>query len=171
MKTLVCTNCKIQFLRDQSQITSSKLHNVENIFCTRSCSVSWNNKHRVKKVQRVSKLEKWIHGAIKEAFPALDVIYNPKDALEDEGEVDIWIPSLKLGFEIQGPSHYFPIFGEEKLAAEQANDAKKKQKAIELGIDLVDIDASTFKTFKKNYKLILIVDSILSKIREKQKAI
>lgn len=167
MPTLVCTACDIEFEREQKNITSSKLHNVKNYFCSRSCSVSYQNKHVVKKNQKVSKLELWVQTRIKETFPTLEVKYGVKDALGDAGEVDIWVPSLALAFEIQGPSHYLPIFGEERLANEQKNDEEKRQSAKTLNIELIEIDARDFKTFKKNYRLVSIVETILNKIKSK----
>ena len=167
MPTLICTNCDISFEREQKQITSSKLHNVKNTFCSRTCSVSYQNKHLVKKNQRVSKLELWLRTRITETFPALVVLYNVKDALGDSGETDIWVPSLKLAFEVQGPSHYEPIYGMDRLLNEQKNDEEKRQTAKQMGIELIEIDARNFKTFKKNYELVSIVEKVLNTIKDR----
>jgi hypothetical protein len=104
---------------------------------------------------------------IKETFPDLEVKYGVKDALGDAGEVDIWVPSMALAFEIQGPSHYEPIYGMDRLLGEQRNDEEKRQSAKTLNVELVEIDARDFKTFKKNYRLVSIVESILNKIKSK----
>jgi hypothetical protein len=112
----------------------------------------------------------WIQTRIKETYPDLEVWYNKKETLQGGGELDIYVPSLKVGFEIQGPTHFEPIFGEERLKAEQANDELKRVKSKELGIELVEIDARDFKTFKKNFRLITIVEQVLFKIRDRLKS-
>ena len=62
-------------------------------------------------------------------------------------ELDIYIPSLKLAFEIQGIFHYEPIFGQEKLDQIQKNDLEKIQRCEELNIKLIHIDTRTQKRF------------------------
>ena len=99
MKTLVCKNCNIEFLREQRQISSSKIHGSKFSFCNSSCSAHWNNLHSTREA-RVSKIEKWIQTRIKETFPNLEVLYNNKTIIEGGGELDVFIPSLKLGIEL-----------------------------------------------------------------------
>lgn len=45
-ETLICKNCNIEFERTKSQISSAKAHNTKNTFCSRSCGISYNNKHK-----------------------------------------------------------------------------------------------------------------------------
>ena len=66
-----------------------------------------------------------------------------------QSELDIYIPSLKLAFEIQGIFHYEPIFGQEKLDQIQKNDLEKVKKCKALGIKLICIDTRKQKTFSK----------------------
>lgn len=63
-------------------------------------------------------------------------------------ELDIYIPSLKLAFELNGLFHYEPIFGPEKLAQIQNNDERKYQACLEKDIELCLIDVSSFNYFK-----------------------
>jgi indole-3-glycerol phosphate synthase len=55
----------------------------------------------------------------------------------------------------------------DRLLGEQKNDEEKRQSAKTLNVELVEIDARDFKTFKKNYRLVSIVESILNKIKSK----
>lgn len=89
---------------------------------------------------RRSKLERWIENKLKETFPLLEMDFNKKDAINSE--LDIFFPTLRLAFELNGCFHYEPIFGEDKLKQIQNNDSRKFQACIEKGIELCIIDAS-----------------------------
>jgi hypothetical protein len=95
-------------------------------------------------------------------YPSLKFHFNRKDAIN--AELDIYIPSLKLAFELNGIFHYEPIYGPEKLAQIQTNDERKFQACLERGIELCLIDVSSFSYFKlegaKRY--LNIVTSILN---------
>lgn len=82
--------------------------------------------------------------------------------------LDIYIPSLKLAFELNGIFHYKPIFGNDKLTKTQNNDNKKLQACLEQNIELCVIDVSSQKYFKQNTSqkyLDIIIDIIKQKIR------
>jgi hypothetical protein len=76
--------------------------------------LGYNNKHTTRE-PRVSKFEKYIQVRIKEEFPDLEVQYSNKTALVDAGEVDVFVPAFKLAFEIQGISHFQPIYRGRKI--------------------------------------------------------
>ena len=67
-----------------------------------------------------------------------------------DAELDIYIPSLNLAFELNGIFHYEPIFGEKKLNSTKNNDKRKFQACLEKNIELCIIDTSTQKYFKEN---------------------
>jgi hypothetical protein len=116
-----------------------------NHFCSKSCAATYNNLHK-KHGTRVSKLEKWLSEQLTILYPALEIHYNRKDAIGSE--LDIYIPSLKLAFELNGIYHYEPIHGQGKLDQIQNNDHRKFAACQEHGIGLCIIDTSSFDYFK-----------------------
>lgn len=136
-----CKNCGKSFLKTQAEIKK----NYKNHFCSQSCSATYNNKHKSYGNRR-SKLEIYLEEQLTILYPKLKVIYNNKETINSE--LDIYIPSLKLAFELNGIFHYEPIFGKEKLEKIQNNDERKFQACLEKQIEFVIIDASYLKYFK-----------------------
>lgn len=141
--TLVCPVCEKEFERHPSQIKKSKSGQS---FCSRSCAVTYNNQHKTTGT-RVSKLELWLQQKLSEDYPDIEFHFNRKDTINSE--LDIYIPSLKLAFELNGIFHYEPIFGNEKLDQIQNNDNRKFAACIENNISLCIIDSSKLKNFKE----------------------
>ena len=55
-----------------------------------------------------------------------DVIFHKQGVITNEKlEVDIFLPSLKTVIEIDGPSHFLPIWGEDKLKQVMSADSRK----------------------------------------------
>lgn len=65
-------------------------------------------------------------------------------------ELDIWIPSVKIAVEVNGPVHYKPLYGEERFLQAQKNDTLKSKEAKEKGILLICIDVGS-ETYKRKY--------------------
>lgn len=78
--------------------------------------------------------------------------------------MDIYIPSLKLAFELNGIFHYEPIFGGKALERSQNNDHRKYQACLEQGIELCIIDVSKQKYFKEqtSVQFLEIIQKIIS---------
>lgn len=135
-----CKNCGTEFELVMSRIT-------DNNFCNHSCSASYTNTHKTKGTRR-SKLEVWLEKRLTELFPELEILYSNKKVINSE--LDIYIPTLNLAFELNGIFHYEPIYGDDKLAQIQNNDDRKFQACIENGIELCIIDTSSQKYFKQS---------------------
>lgn len=135
-----CNQCGKKFETDKSQFKKSLNH-----FCGSSCSATYNNQ-RKKHGTRRSKLEVWLEQQLPTLYPSIEFHFNRKDAINSE--LDIYIPSMKLAFELNGIFHYEPIYGAKKLAQIQNNDQRKYQACIEREIEMCLIDASTFSYFK-----------------------
>ena len=140
--TLQCRQCGSDVKKEQCKAKMSKSGNV---FCNQSCAAKWNNAHK-KHGTRRSKLEKWLEEQLTKLYPNLEIHFNRKDAIESE--LDIFIPSLRLAFELNGIYHYEPIHGKDKLDAVQNNDRRKFAACHEAGISLCSIDTSHQKYFK-----------------------
>jgi len=110
----------------------------------------------------------YLEDTLIELYPNLEMDFNKTDAIESE--LDVFIPSMKLGIELNGIFHYEPIYGKEKLTQIKNNDSRKFQACIERQIELCIIDTSQQKYFKeetsKKYLDIIteIIDSKLLNI-------
>ena len=97
---------------------------------------------------RRSKLEKWLEEKLIAMYPSLEFHFNRKDTILSE--LDIYLPSLKLAFELNGIYHYEPIHGSDVLSSIVNNDNRKFQACLERGIELCIIDSSKQKYFKES---------------------
>jgi len=155
--TLECYQCGTSIKRQRQSIAKSKFQ-----FCSSKCSATYWNSHKTWGSNR-SKLEMWIEQQLTTTYPNLPIEYNKTDAIN--AELDIYIPSLKLAFELNGIFHYEPIFGIDKLKSFQTNDARKFQSCMENGIGLCVIDTSSIKYFKeeRGKKFLSIITQIIDK--------
>lgn len=135
-----CTCCNKPFKKRPTQMSASG-----NNFCSQSCSTSYNNTHKTKGTRR-SKLEVYVEEQLSLLYPSLEIIYNDKQTISSE--LDIYIPSLNVAFELNGIFHYEPIYGLHKFQQIQTNDKNKFQQCINAGINLCIIDTSSHKYVK-----------------------
>jgi len=153
---VMCKQCHKKFYKIPAEQKRTK-----NNFCTQGCAATYNNTHKTHRT-RVSKLEKYLQEELIKLYD-YQFHFNRKDAINSE--LDIYIPELKLAFELNGVFHYEPIFGEEKLSQIQNNDDRKYQACIEKQIGLCIIDTSWIKYNKvSNFQKILdIVNQVIIK--------
>jgi len=156
-QTVVCKNCNKEFKKSINQIIK-----YQNNFCSSSCAASYNNKHKTHGTRR-SKLEIYLEKQLASLYPTIEILYNNKEIINSE--LDIYIPSLKLAFELNGIFHYEPIFGKEKFDKIKNNDDRKFQACLENQIELVLIDASSQLYFKEktSQKFLDIIIKIITK--------
>jgi hypothetical protein len=155
---LNCCNCNKEFEKQISQIKQSNNH-----FCSQSCATSYNNKHKTTGNRR-SKLEVYVEEQLTLLYPYLQIDYNKKTAINSE--LDIYIPSLNLAFELNGIFHYEPIFGSDKLGQIQNNDISKSKACFDAKIDLCIIDTSN-QTYVKESTSKQYLDIIIKIIDER----
>lgn len=104
-----------------------------NWFCNHSCSASYNNTHKTKGWNR-SKLEIFLEESIKAEYP--DVVLLPNDKTAINFELDLFFPEYKFAIEINGITHYEPIYGDTKFERIQYNDNQKILLCAQFGIEL-----------------------------------
>ncbi|MEN6291794.1 MAG: hypothetical protein ABFD07_07255 [Methanobacterium sp.] len=153
-----CKQCDKQFTKKLSDLNKNK---PGNDFCSQSCSGKYNNEHKETGTRR-SKLEVYLEEQLNILYPALSIEFNKKTAINSE--LDIYIPSLKLAFELNGVFHYEPIYGQDKLESILNNDGRKFQACLEHGIELCIIDSSKQKRFtdKSSQKYLDIVINLIN---------
>lgn len=137
---VICLNCNKEFKKYVKELKKTP-----NSFCSRSCSATYNNKNKTHGTRR-SKLEIYLEEELKSKYNNLDIHFNRKDTINSE--LDIYIPSMKLAFELNGIFHYEPIYGDKKLNQIQNNDTRKFQACLEKQIELCIIDVSSLSYFK-----------------------
>ena len=152
-----CKNCNKEFFKNNSQIKK-----VTNSFCCSSCAATYNNTHKTKGYRR-SKFEIYLEQILPPKYPNLEFHFNRKDAINSE--LDVYIPTISLAFELNGVFHYEPIYGQDKLKQIQTNDNRKFQACLEKNIELCIIDVSSMEYFKpdKCEKYLNIIINIIEK--------
>lgn len=144
---VACAECGKSFEKSASQINRTTNH-----FCMQRCAAIFNNRHKKIGVKR-SRLEDLIVNRIRSEFPGLALSMNNRTILKGGYEVDILIESLKLAIEINGPTHFIPIYGQAKFARIQLNDTGKALQLKDLGFSLVLIDASDSRDMRRSAKI------------------
>ena len=158
LQTVACDYCKKPFTKKNSELKRTNLN-----FCSRSCLGYYTNANKVSGKTR-SKLELRLEEQLKKDF-TLDIVYSDRVALKGL-ELDIYIPDIKIAFEIQGIFHYQPIFGKEKLNSIQERDDRKRKLCSELGIKLIPINVSMY-TYITKERFDCIYRHILKVLSEK----
>lgn len=157
-----CDNCQKSFVSIPSQIKKSKLH-----FCSQHCFGYYNTTHKSHGTRR-SKLETWIEEQLSILYPDLEIHYNQKTVINSE--LDIYIPSLSLAFELNGIFHYEPIFGETKLNQVQENDNNKSQNCTKNNISLCIINVTSQGKFnpKTGRQFLEIITNTINNCQRKR---
>jgi hypothetical protein len=146
---VICTNCGIPFKKLHCQFLKSD----PNHFHNRSCSATYLNKHKKFGVNR-SRAELLIESLVRRDFPDTEIQTNVRAVLDSGLEIDILLPEINIAIELNGPVHYFPIYGDEKFKKTKNNDLLKQIEIQEKGINLIVVDISQMKYWKKTILLL-----------------
>lgn len=161
-QTVNCLKCNKEFLKRNSECLRLPSH-----FCSRSCSSSYNNTHKKYGIRR-SKLEIYLEEEIRKNYPHLELICNQKSVIESE--LDFYFPELRFAIELNGITHYEPIYGEYKFEKIKNNDKRKVIACYEKDIELAIIDSSSCSylndSAKNKYRK--IVFELLEKVKNRK---
>jgi very-short-patch-repair endonuclease len=99
----------------------------------------------------------------------LEVIFHKKGLVANDNlEVDLFLPTLKVAIEIDGPAHFFPIWGQESLNKHIKADAEKAGLLLAGGFVLIRVKhTSKSLTGKHKRDLISLITVELDKIDKK----
>jgi len=112
-----------------------------------------------------SKLEKFMEGRLQTAGFRVKMheILIPAENLE----IDLYIPSLKTIIEVDGPSHFLPIWGEDKLQKQVNADLRKSGSLLSRGYAIIRVKSLGQESLSKREELIECVLEKLKKIENK----
>ena len=111
-----------------------------------------------------SKLEKFVMERLTQN--GYRVEFHNKNLIPNEKlEIDLYIPSLKTIIEIDGPSHFFPIWGEEKLQKQTKADLKKSGRILSRGFIILRVKALRTPSLKKKEDLVSNLVKLLGSIK------
>jgi very-short-patch-repair endonuclease len=113
-----------------------------------------------------SKLEKFLQTELSNAGYRIE--YHKKGLIVNENlEIDMYIPALKTIIEVDGPSHFLPIWGEEKLQKQIKADFHKTGLILNKGMVIIRIkNLSDSVCLASKEKLRLDILKQLSKIEK-----
>ena len=113
-----------------------------------------------------SKLEKFVANKLNTNGYTVD--FHNKNLIPNEKlEIDLYIPSLKTIIEIDGPSHFLPIWGEEKLQKQIKADLKKSGRILSRGFIIIRVKAIANASLKKKENLVFNIVNTLKNIEKK----
>lgn len=141
--------CKCDQCGKKIEKLPSRLSESGKVFCSKSCNTIYYNLHKHTGSSR-SKLEVFLEQELPKIFPDLEIQYNDRE-LCNGLELDLYIPSLHIAFELNGPVHYHPFYGktieerEQKYSDIHRKDIEKQRMCNEKRIDLYIIDVRQYK--------------------------
>ena len=112
-----------------------------------------------------SKMERWVKDKLEEAgfLVRMHVLIIPAENLE----IDLYIPDLKTIIEVDGPSHFLPIWGEEKLQKQVNADLRKSGALLSKGYAVIRLKSLGQESLAKREEMLSSVVDEVSKISKK----
>ncbi len=104
-----------------------------------------------------------------------DVLFHKTGLIPSESlEVDIFLPAINTAIEIDGPAHFYPIWGEENLQKHVKADAHKSGLLLTQGFVIIRVKHLTKSLSEKHKRdvltqLVTVLDSIKNKFPSKNK--
>lgn len=151
------------------------------------CKEQWHNMSDAEKGAMQEAAIKGVHRASKEGSNleryllseltslGYNIVFHKKGLIEnDDLEIDLFIPSLRAAIEIDGPAHFFPIWGQESLEKHIRADAKKTGLLLANGLVVIRIKHLRRRASDKHKRdvlagLVEVLKSLENKFPEKDK--
>jgi very-short-patch-repair endonuclease len=114
-----------------------------------------------------SKMEKFLLEGLTKS--GREVIFHKVGLIANQNlEIDLFLPESKVAIEVDGPSHFFPIWGEENLQKVIKSDAQKSGLLLQSGLVVLRIKHVT-KNFsaKRRRDLLTKVINVLEQVEKK----
>jgi very-short-patch-repair endonuclease len=111
-----------------------------------------------------SKLERTLLKRISDGGHRVE--FHKKNLIPNEKlEIDLYLPDLKTIIEIDGPSHFLPVWGEEKLQKQINADLQKNGLLLTMGFVIIRLKVMSNLSLKKQEDIILFVLNRLKDIQ------
>ena len=103
-----------------------------------------------------SKLERFFASRLRKI--GYTVLLHKKDIIPQEKlEIDLYIPEAKAIIEVDGPSHFLPIWGEDKLQKQLNADIRKSGTLLTKGFIVFRVKSMGEESLKKREEMLKIV--------------
>jgi len=116
--------------------------------------------------QEGSKLEMFIGNKIKESGYRIEH-HNKRLIPTEKLEIDIYLPEIKTIIEVDGPSHFLPIWGEEKLQKQIKADLHKSGLLLSRGYAIIRVKSLGQESLNKKEDLSNKVIEAVNNIKKK----
>jgi very-short-patch-repair endonuclease len=113
-----------------------------------------------------SKLEKFMLRKLTENGYKVD-FHNHNLIPNEKLEIDMYIPKLRTIIEVDGPSHFLPIWGEEKLDKQIKADLKKNGRILSKGFAIIRVKVIRKVSLKRKQDMLKNVLNQLQNIEKK----
>lgn len=111
-----------------------------------------------------SKLERYIHEQLLRA--GYFVHFHSVILVNEKLEVDIYLPKNRIVIEVDGPSHFEPIFGQETLERNQKADQQKDSLVINNGMCIIRVQHQNTVSNIKRIKFWEVLHKCLKKLEQ-----
>jgi very-short-patch-repair endonuclease len=111
-----------------------------------------------------SKMEKFLFTHLKDQYNIMkhiDYIFG-----NDKFHLDLYVPELLTAIEIDGPMHYEPIFGDDRLEKRQAADSRKNGLCVQAGLNIVRIRLEKRSSLRYYNSILAALADLLNHIQK-----
>jgi very-short-patch-repair endonuclease len=159
-----------------ASMTPEKMEEIRGIHRKRWADMPTEQKENLRELAGKAIRDSAKHGSKTERFIVSElekqgygVIIHARNLVQSTAlEVDIFIPELRTAIEIDGPSHFVPIWGAEKLSKQMRADTEKQGLLINSGYVLIRVkQMDKSLSAKKLRDVLTIINEQLEIVKDK----